>query len=32
LYFVTLCSAFLWFGNEIEIGLSVVAISDDEFV
>jgi hypothetical protein len=23
---------FLWFGNEIEIGLSDVAISDDEFV
>jgi hypothetical protein len=27
-----MCSAFLWFGNEIEIGLPDVSISDGEFV
>jgi hypothetical protein len=32
LEFVTLCSAFLWFGNEVEIGLSDGSISDDVFV
>jgi hypothetical protein len=32
LLLVAPCSTFLWFGNELELGLSHVAISDNEFV